>query len=309
MNSRGACSSVKPIELPEDVRAYFADGDEFHMAFHFPLMPRIFMSIAKENAGDLREILLRTPVIPDSCQWCTFLRNHDELTLEMVSEDSRRWMWDRYAPEPRMRLNLGIRRRLAPLLDNDPRKLGLIHSLLFTLPGSPIIYYGDEIGMGDNIWLPDRNGVRTPMQWDTGLNAGFSTASSGSVYAPVTQGDAYGPDRVSVAEARGDPNSIWNAVRHMLQTRKAHVALGLGTFSWLDLEDQRIAAYHRRYGSEDVLAIHNLSESPAEFSTADAGPRDDLLTGRRYPAQNLRHGVHLAPYEYLWLMGGSDSSA
>ena len=153
-------------QWPEDVRPYFGDGDEFQMGFHFPVMPRIYMALRKGDRRALEWILERTPPIPEDCQWCTFLRNHDELTLEMVTEEERQWMWQEYAPEPRMRLNLGIRRRLAPLLDNDRRKIELANSLLFTLPGSPVIYYGDEIGMGDNIWLPDRNGVRTPMQWD-----------------------------------------------------------------------------------------------------------------------------------------------
>jgi maltose alpha-D-glucosyltransferase/alpha-amylase len=296
-------------QLPEDVRAYFAEGDEFNMAFHFPLMPRLFMTLAKGNAGDLRDILLRTPAIPESCQWCTFLRNHDELTLEMVSAESRGWMWEHYAPDPRMRLNLGIRRRLAPLLDNDPRKITLLHSLLLTLPGSPVIYYGDELGMGDNIWLPDRGGVRTPMQWDKGPNAGFSRAAPESLYAPIIQGDLYGPNRVSVAVERRDPDSIWNAMRHMLQTRKAHDALGLGTFSWMDLEDQRIAAYHRRHGSDDILAVHNLSDSPAAFSMQATGPWHDLLGRRRYGPQQLQQGFELLPYQYLWLMSRPVSSA
>ncbi len=160
-------------QWPEDVRPYFGDGDEFHMGFHFPLMPRIYMALRKGSASPLAWILERTPPIPENCQWCTFLRNHDELTLEMVTEEERQWMWQEYAPEPRMRLNLGIRRRLAPLLDNDRRKIELAYSLLFTLPGSPIVYYGDEIGMGDNIWLPDRNGVRTPMQWEQGSQRRF----------------------------------------------------------------------------------------------------------------------------------------
>ena len=164
-------------QWPKDVRAYLGEGDEFHMAFHFPLMPRIFMALKKANASPIRWALDHTPSIPPGAQWCTFLRNHDELTLEMVTEEERQWMWQEYAPEPRMRLNLGIRRRLAPLLDNDRGLIELANSLLFTLPGAPIIYYGDEIGMGDNIWLPDRNGVRTPMQWDASTSAGFSKSN------------------------------------------------------------------------------------------------------------------------------------
>jgi glycosidase len=298
-------------QTPEDVRPYFGDGDEFHMAFHFPVMPRLYMSIGKRNAKDLRDILLRTPPIPESCQWCTFLRNHDELTLEMVSEGERQWMWERYAPEARMRLNLGIRRRLAPLLDNDPRKVKLMYSLLFTLPGSPIIYYGDEIGMGENIWLPDRHGVRTPMQWNTGPNAGFSSAPAQRLYAPVIQDEEYGPARVSVAHERGHPQSIWNAVRHMLKTRKTHPAFGWGEFSWLDVGNEAIAAYRRRHDSDEVLAIHNLSDSPATLQMAVSGPWQDLLTARWFEPQLLSSGVELAAHEYVWLMRdrGSGSSA
>ena len=298
-------------QAPEDVRPYFGDGDEFHMAFHFPMMPRLYMSIGKRNAKDLRDILLRTPRIPESCQWCTFLRNHDELTLEMVTEAERQWMWDRYAPEASMRLNLGIRRRLAPLLHNDPRKVKLMYSLLLTLPGSPIIYYGDEIGMGDDIWLPDRHGVRTPMQWNTERNAGFSTAPAERLYAQVIEGAEYGPERVSVAQERGDPRSIWNAVRHMLQTRKTHRAFGSGGCSWLDVGNEAIAAYRRQNGSDDMLAIHNLSDSPAALRVAASGPLQDLLTARRFDPRLLASGFDLAAYEYLWLMSdrGSGSSA
>jgi maltose alpha-D-glucosyltransferase/alpha-amylase len=197
-------------QWPEDVRPYFGDGDEFHMGFHFPIMPRLYMGLKKGSAEDMREILRRTPSIPDNCQWCTFLRNHDELTLEMVTEEERQWMWEQYAPEPRMRLNLGIRRRLAPLLDNDQRKIRLAHSLLFTLPGSPILYYGDEIGMGDNIWLEDRNGVRTPMQWEAGATAGFSEAPIDFFYAPVINDDVYGPARVNVKAQQASPDSLLN---------------------------------------------------------------------------------------------------
>ncbi len=179
-------------QWPEDVRPYFGDGDEFQMGFHFPVMPRIYQALRLGDRQSLQWILERTPAIPGNCQWCIFLRNHDELTLEMVTPEEREWMWQEYAPDPRMRLNLGIRRRLAPLLDNDRRKIELANSLLFSLPGSPIIYYGDEIGMGDNIWLHDRNGVRTPMQWQAGPNAGFSSADAAALYAPLIQGEPFG---------------------------------------------------------------------------------------------------------------------
>jgi trehalose synthase len=298
-------------QTPEDVRPYFGEGDEFHMAFDFPVMPRLFMSIGKGNAKELRDILLRTPRIPDGCQWCTFLRNHDELTLEMVSEDERRWMWERYAPEARMRLNLGIRRRLAPLLDGDPRKIKLMYSLLFTLPGSPVIYYGDEIGMGDNIWLPDRHGVRTPMQWNSEPNAGFSSAPARLLYAQVIEGNDYGPGRVSVAEERRNPDSIWNAIRDMLQVRKQHSVFGLGELAWLDVGNERIAAYRRRHDSQEVLATHNLSDSPASLRVSTGGALKDLLTGRRFDADQLGHGIELTSYQYLWLtsdLGSGPSS-
>jgi maltose alpha-D-glucosyltransferase/alpha-amylase len=176
-------------QWPEDVRAYFGNGDEFHMGFHFPVMPRIFMALGKGKKTPLVWIMDRTPDIPENSQWCTFLRNHDELTLEMVTEEERQWMWDHYAPAARMRLNLGIRRRLAPLLGNDRRKIEMANSILFTLPGSPIIYYGDEIGMGDNVWLPDRDGVRTPMQWDSSPNAGFSDSLAIDLYL-IIESDA-----------------------------------------------------------------------------------------------------------------------
>ncbi len=176
-------------QWPEDVRPYFGDGDEFHMNFHFPLMPRIFMALATGDRSPVEEILARTPELPKDCQWGSFLRNHDELTLEMVTPDERKFMWDFYAPEPRMRLNLGIRRRLAPLLGNNPALIKVANSILLTLIGSPFIYYGDEIGMGDDIWLDDRIGVRTPMQWDSSPNAGFSGAASKQLYAPVIEGE------------------------------------------------------------------------------------------------------------------------
>ncbi len=193
-NFPGAVLLCEANQWPRDVRPYFGEnGEEFQLAFHFPLMPRIYMSIKSADRSPMVWIMQQTPPIPDNCQWCTFLRNHDELTLEMVTPEERQWMWEQYAPEDRMRLNLGIRRRLAPLLDNDRRKIEMANSLVFTMPGTPIIYYGDEIGMGDNIWLPDRNGVRTPMQWNDGPNAGFSTASQERLYSPVIEGPVYGP--------------------------------------------------------------------------------------------------------------------
>ncbi len=291
-------------QWPEDVRPYFGDGDEFHMGFHFPIMPRIYMAIKKGRAEDMVEILRRTPPIPKNCQWCTFLRNHDELTLEMVTEEERQWMWTNYAPEARMRLNLGIRRRLAPLLDNDQRKIQLAHSLLFTLPGSPILYYGDEIGMGDNIWLEDRNGVRTPMQWETGPTAGFSEAPPQALYAPVIEDNAYGPARVNVKSQRADPNSLLNIIRHMIAIRKQHQTFGWGQFEWVDVRNEAVAAFQRTCNGETVLAIHNLSDVKQTISYSMKKPVNsltDLLTQKQFMPANGTFGIELMPYQYLWL--------
>ena len=291
-------------QLPEDVRPYFGDGDEFQMGFHFPIMPRLFMALKKGQSDDLREIIQRTPSIPQECQWCTFLRNHDELTLEMVTPEERTWMWDQYAPEPRMRLNLGIRRRLAPLLDNDSRKIRLIYSLLFSLPGSPIIYYGDETGMGDNIWLPDRNGVRAPMQWNSGRNAGFSDAQPGTLYSSVIENDEYGPARVNVAAQRSDPDSLWNAIRYMLDIRKRHPAFGWGSLEWLDVGNARISAFRRHFKGESVLAIHNLSDSTEDVSITHLGTSSDLkdmVAGGAYQVSAGLLRLQLAPFTFLWL--------
>jgi maltose alpha-D-glucosyltransferase/alpha-amylase len=221
----------------------------------------------------------------------------------MVTPEERQWMWEQYAPDPRMRLNLGIRRRLAPLLDNDARKIKLIHSLLLSLPGSPIIYYGDEIGMGENIWLPDRNGVRTPMQWTSGADAGFSCSPQQALYSPVIEGDVFGPERVNVAAQQRDPSSLWHAIRHMLQTRKAHRAFGWGRLDWLDCGNDHIAAYWRRHQEEQILAVHNLSDTNEMLSMeADRlSTWTDLLANRPYSSADGFLRLELAPYEYLWL--------
>jgi maltose alpha-D-glucosyltransferase/alpha-amylase len=286
------------------VRQYFGDGDEFHMGFHFPIMPRIFMALKKGIAEDMIEILNQTPEVPENCQWCIFLRNHDELTLEMVTPEERDWMWQQYAPDPRMKLNLGIRRRLAPLLENDRRKIELANSLLFTLPGSPIIYYGDEIGMGDNIWLEDRNGVRTPMQWSSGLNAGFSEADPDSLYAPVIEDEVYALNRVNVETERMNSDSLWNTIRHMIAVRKKQPEFGRGDFEWVDLQNSSIAAYRRMYHGNSILAIHNLQDSPQTISLErkkSAIAWTDLLTNKSFDSQELT--ILLLPYQFLWLRG------
>ena len=297
-------------QWPEDVIPYFGDNDEFQMGFHFPIMPRIYMSIRKGEVTPLEWILSRTPAISKYNQWCIFLRNHDELTLEMVTPEERQWMWDEYAPEPRMRLNLGIRRRLAPLLDNDRRKIELANSLLFTMPGTPIVYYGDEIGMGDNIWLNDRNGVRTPMQWSSGPNAGFSGAPAEKLYAPVIESAPYAPAGVNVEDQLEDPNSLLSFTRKLIAVGKAHLAFGEGDFHWAACENKAIAAYFRTYEDpeqgERILVIQNLSGEPQEatIALAPGTPRvlADLLSGATFPvAPGGNLSIHLEPYGYYWL--------
>jgi len=290
-------------QWPEDVRDYFGDGDEFHMGFHFPIMPRIFMDLKKGHADDMREILRRTPPIPANCQWCIFLRNHDELTLEMVTTAERQWMWENFAPELRMRLNLGIRRRLTPLLDNNRTQLELIYSLLFTLPGSPIIYYGDELGMGDNIWMHDRNGVRTPMQWNATENGGFSQASASSLYSLVINDQTYGYQRLNVESQRKDPTSLWNTIRRMIALRRQHAAFGRGRFEWLDLHNAHIASFQRTYRDETILALHNLSESRQTvlLDHLRDGTLQNLLDEQQFPITAGQAELSLSPSQYLWL--------
>jgi maltose alpha-D-glucosyltransferase/alpha-amylase len=293
-------------QWPEDIAPYFGDGgDEFHMGFHFPIMPRIFMSIRKEDRTQLVWIMGRTPTLTETNQWCLFLRNHDELTLEMVTEEEREWMWQEFAPDPRMRLNLGIRRRLAPLLDNDHRKILLANSLLFTLPGSPIIYYGDEIGMGDNIWLHDRNGVRTPMQWDDGTNAGFSEAPSQSIYVPIIDDDSYGRQQVNVKAQRANPSSLWHSIQHMIRVRKEHHAFGEGDFQWIDCKNDAIAAYTRTFENEIIYVLNNLSAGEQVISIPvpeSSRQLTDTLTGTNYFIQDHTLTLELSPRQFLWLV-------
>jgi maltose alpha-D-glucosyltransferase/alpha-amylase len=292
-------------QWPKDVLAYFGDGDEFHMGFHFPIMPRIFMSLRKQDRESLVWIMQQTPDIPENCQWCTFLRNHDELTLEMVTEEERQWMWQEYAPEPRMRLNLGIRRRLAPLLENNPDKIRLANALLFALPGTPIIYYGDEIGMGDNIWLDDRNGVRTPMQWDDSKNAGFSSADPQKLYAPVIQGETFGYTQVNVANQITNPLSLLNFTKKLIHLRKNNPTFPLGTFQWLTITDPAIVGFSRSYQDETVVAIHNLSDQAAAIQTSVDGvhgiPLDLWTSMPLSTAQDGQISITLQPYQFVWL--------
>src|SRR4030095_1179870 len=277
-------------QWPEDVRPYFGDGDEFHMAFHFPLMPRLYMGIRREDRLPITDIFTHTPPIPPPCQWCLFLRNHDELTLEMVTNEERDYMYFAYASDPQMKLNLGIRRRLAPLLDNDRRRIELLNCLLLTLPGSPIVYYGDEIGMGDNVPLGDRNGVRTPMQWSGDCNAGFSAADPAQLYLPVITDPVYGYQPGNVAAQEGQSGSLLNVMRRLIATRRRSAAFGRGSIEFLRPRNQSVLAYLRRWQGDTGAVRGNLSRrEPYFLSLGPHGYYWLKLEGRqRRPA---RYGI------------------
>jgi maltose alpha-D-glucosyltransferase/alpha-amylase len=292
-------------QLPRDIRGYFGDGDEFQMAFHFPLMPRLFMALKQGSFQPIEEVLEKTLPIPEGCQWCIFLRNHDELTLEMVSVEEREWMWHHYAPESRMRLNLGIRRRLAPLLDNNQQKIELAYSLLFTLPGSPVLYYGDEIGLGDNIWLDDRDGLRTPMQWEPVAGAGFSEIQPGKFFNPILDNLDYRPERLCVSIQIKDENSLLNRVRRMIKVRKKHPELGSGDFRWVSSDNPSVAAYWRTFGDHKMLVVQNLSAlaTTAHLSIGETIPivAEDLIWGKSIFFQNDQIvDLDLTPFQYFW---------
>jgi maltose alpha-D-glucosyltransferase/alpha-amylase len=250
-------------QWPDDVVDYLGDDDECHMAFHFPVMPRLFMAVRRENRYPISEILAATPAIPSGCQWGIFLRNHDELTLEMVTDEERDYMWAEYALDPRMKANIGIRRRLASLLDNDRRRLELFTALLLSLPGSPFLYYGDEIGMGDNIWLGDRDGVRTPMQWTPDRNGGFSTGNPGRMVLPLNLDPIYGYQVTNVEAQMAAPNSLLHFTRHMIELRKTTPAFGFGSFADLGGANPSVFSFLREYAHDDrtdvVLCVNNLS--------------------------------------------------
>jgi maltose alpha-D-glucosyltransferase / alpha-amylase len=258
-NYRNRMLLAEANQWPEDAVSYFGQGDECHMSFHFPLMPRLFMAIRMEDRFPIVDILAQTPSIPDTAQWALFLRNHDELTLEMVTDEERDYMYRAYTQDRLARLNLGIRRRLAPLLGNDRRRIELMNGLLFSLPGTPVLYYGDEIGMGDNIFLGDRNGVRTPMQWSADRNAGFSRANRQRLYLPVITDPEYHYETVNVEAQQGNPHSIFSWTKRLIALRKRHRAFGRGTLELLRPENRKVLAYVRSYESEQILCIANLS--------------------------------------------------
>ena len=294
-------------QWPPDVRPYFGDGDECQMAFHFPLMPRIFMAVEQEDRHPITEILSQTPDIPDNCQWALFLRNHDELTLEMVTDEERDYMYRAYAGDPRMRLNLGIRRRLAPLVQNSRRRIELLHSLLFSLPGTPVIYYGDEIGMGDNIYLGDRNGVRTPMQWTSDRNAGFSRADPAALYAPPIMDPVYGYQAVNVEAQERSPWSLLQWMRRMLRLRRQHQTFGRGTIRFLQPGNRKILSFVRQDAGETILVVANLARTvqPAELDLREfKGLTPTEMIGRSdFPRiGETPYFLSLSPFGFFWFL-------
>jgi maltose alpha-D-glucosyltransferase / alpha-amylase len=292
-------------QWPGDVVDYFGDGDECHMAFHFPVMPRMFMAARREDATPILEILDRTPSIPDNCQWGLFLRNHDELTLEMVTDDERDYMYKEYAKDPRMRLNLGIRRRLAPLLDNGRAEIELMTAILFSLPGSPVLYYGDEIGMGDNVYLGDRDGVRTPMQWTGDRNGGFSSADFAQLYAPPSMDPVYGFQALNVEAQLRTPSSLLRWTHRFIALRKQHPVFGLGSYEPLRPANKRIFAHIRRYEREVLLCVHNLARSAQavelDLSEFEGSHPEEMFGRSRFPRiGELPYLLTLGPRGFYW---------
>jgi maltose alpha-D-glucosyltransferase/alpha-amylase len=292
-------------QWPSDVVEYFGDGDECHMCFNFPLMPRMFMALRRAQRHPITEILAQTPEVPEGCQWGIFLRNHDELTLEMVTDEERDYMWSEYAKDPRMKLNIGIRRRLAPLVENDRRVMELFHAMLFSLPGSPILYYGDEIGMGDNVFLGDRDGVRTPMQWSPDRNAGFSRADFAQLYSAPLMDPVYGYQALNVEGELRDPSSLLHWLQRMLQVRKRHPVFGVGSFEVLSAENPSVLAYVREWGDDIVLCVNNLSRfaQPVELSLQRFEGRTPIELLGRVPFPRigeLPYLLTLGAYGFYW---------
>jgi maltose alpha-D-glucosyltransferase/alpha-amylase len=303
--AKGKVLLAEANQWPEDVQEYFGSGDECHMAYHFPLMPRIYMAIAQEDRFPITDILRQTPDIPPNCQWALFLRNHDELTLEMVTDVERDYLWSTYANDPRARINVGIRRRLAPLMDNDRRKIELMNSLLLSFPGTPIVYYGDEIGMGDNIYLGDRNGVRTPMQWTPDRNGGFSRADPAKLYAPTIMDPVYGYESVNVEAQSRSLSSLLSATKRLISVRKSTLAFGRGTMTFIRPVNRSVLCYVRQYRDEIILCVANLSRS-AQATELDLSAWKDrvpqeMLGRTHFPAiGELPYMITLSPYGFYW---------
>jgi maltose alpha-D-glucosyltransferase / alpha-amylase len=301
-------------QWPEDTRPYFGEGDECHMGFHFPLMPRMYMALAQEDRHAITDIIRQTPDIPPDCQWGIFLRNHDELTLEMVTDRERDYLWETYAADARARINMGIRRRLAPLLQNDRRKIELLNFMLLSMPGTPIVYYGDEIGMGDNYYLGDRDGVRTPMQWSADRNAGFSKAIPQRLYLPTIQDPVYGFEAINVEAQQTSPSSLLNWMKRMIGVRQRHALFGRGEIALLYPKNRKILAYIRRHGDETVLCVANLSRQAqaAEIDLSDFEGRVPVeLTGPSAfpPVGELPYLLTLPAYGFYWfLLAGAEEA-
>jgi maltose alpha-D-glucosyltransferase/alpha-amylase len=292
-------------QWPADVRPYFGDGDECHMAFHFPLMPRMFMAIRQEDRHPITEILRQTPDIPDNCQWAMFLRNHDELTLEMVTDEERDYMYQAYAADPQMRINVGIRRRLAPLLENSRRRMELMNALLFSMPGTPVVYYGDELGMGDNVYLGDRNGVRTPMQWTGDRNGGFSRADPARLYALPIMDPVYGYQAINVEAQERAPFSLLNWMKRAIGLRKQSHVFGRGTIEFIPAQNRKVLAYVRRYEDEIILCVANLARTvqPVELdlSRFKGLTAVEMLGLTEFPRiGELPYFLTLGPYAFYW---------
>jgi len=304
-NYQGRILLAEANQWPADVRAYFGDDDECHTAFHFPLMPRIFMAIRREERRPIVEIMSQTPDLPPKSQWMVFLRNHDELTLEMVTDEDRDYMYREYARDPMMRMNVGIRRRLAPLMENGRRQMELLNGLLLSMPGTPVIYYGDEIAMGDNVFLGDRNGVRTPMQWSIDRNAGFSRADAARLYSPVIVDPVYGYQGVNVEAQSRTPTSFLQWMRRIIHIRKRYKAFGRGTIEFLDPANQRILVYLRRYEDELLLIVNNLSRfaQPVELdlSEFEGWTPVELFGETPFPTVgSLPYMLSFGPHGFMW---------
>jgi maltose alpha-D-glucosyltransferase/alpha-amylase len=292
-------------QWPPDVRPYFGDSDECHMAFHFPLMPRMYMALRKEDRTPIVDIMRQTPDIPEDCQWAVFLRNHDELTLEMVTDEERDYMYTEYAKDKRMRINVGIRRRLMPLLDGGRRQVEMMNALLMSMPGTPILYYGDEIGMGDNVYLGDRNGVRTPMQWNAWHNAGFSEADNAALYGPVIVDVPYGFQAVNVEAQERTSTSLLRWMRRTIKVRQTARAFGRGTFEPLHPANKRVLVFLRRWEEEIILCVNNLSRfaQPVELDLGefDGWTPVELYSEAEFPRiGELPYFFTLGPHTFLW---------
>jgi maltose alpha-D-glucosyltransferase/alpha-amylase len=291
----------------EDAVEYYGNGDECHMNFHFPLMPRLFMALRMEDSLPIVDILQHTPPIPDNCQWAIFLRNHDELTLEMVTDEDRDYMYNAYAQDPMMRVNVGIRRRLAPLLGNDRRQVELLNSLLFSLPGTPVIYYGDEIGMGDNVYLGDRNGVRTPMQWSNDRNAGFSRAISQKLYFPVIVDSEYHYATINVEVQSANQHSLLSWMKRIIEVRKQYAVFGSGSFKFLQSSNRKILSFTRSDERTTFLAIANLSSAvqtvTLDLSLFNGYTPIEIFGQTEFPRiTDEPYFLSLAPYGFYWFV-------